>query len=163
VSATQGDWTPAFPGQRPPLCGPPGNELALQHGVYSERRLAPVMARLVAERLDDPATAYLRQPAYRAALESWARAEARVALLDTWLQRHVEETDGCVGCEACEPKADQLLKFEKNATTQRGRLGLDPLSRARLGRHVAAARVDMARLLSGEDERDGDDGGDDDG
>lgn len=161
---TASEWVPAFPGQRPPLNGPPGNTLALQHGVYSERRLAPLVEQLVAERLADDATPYLRQPAYRAALAAWARQEARVLLLDQWLQRHLEEADGCVGCKACEPKADQLLRFEKSAATQRGRLGLDPLSRARLGRHIAAAQVDMARLLSAPgNDRDEADGDDDDG
>lgn len=146
-------WVPAFRGQRPPLNGPPGNELALQHGVYSERRLAPIVAALVEERLADDATPYLRQPAYRAALTAWARQEARVLLLDAWLQRHLDETDGCVGCKACEPKADQLLRFEKSAATQRGRLGLDPLSRARLGRDVASASFDLARWMAEEQKR----------
>lgn len=157
------EWVPDFPGQRPPFA--PGHELSMKHGAYSERRLAPVVADLVEQRLADPSTAYLRQSAYRTGLEAWARAEGRVLLLDAWLQRHIEETDGCVGCDACEPKAAQLLKFEKNAATQRGRLGLDPLSRARLGRDVAAAHVDMARLLSapGEDEEVCDDVVDHDG
>jgi hypothetical protein len=155
-----GDFVPAFVGQRPPFA--PGNELSLRHGVYSPRRVEPLVAQLVEQRLADDATAFLRQPAYRPALFSWARHEARVLLLDEWLQRHVEATDGCVGCKECEPKAEQLLKFEKSAAMQRGRLGLDPLSRARLGRHVVAAQVDMARLLSRpQGDEDGNDGADD--
>jgi hypothetical protein len=36
-------------------------------------------------------------------------------------------------------------------------LGLDPLSRARLGRDVAASSVDIAMLMARLDERDGED------
>jgi len=33
IDRETGDWTPAFPGQRPPA--EPGNELAVKHGAYS--------------------------------------------------------------------------------------------------------------------------------
>jgi hypothetical protein len=42
--------------------------------------------------------------------------------------------------------ADLLLRCERQAADLRSRLGLDPLARARLGRVVAQAKVDLARL-----------------
>lgn len=41
-----------------------------------------------------------------------------------------------------------LHRAEARATTGRTRLGLDPLSAARLGRDRIAAQVDVARLMS---------------
>lgn len=140
------EWTPEFPGQRPPF--QPGNEVAARHGAYSPKRVDPIAEALVDARTTDPQTAYLQQPAYRPALYGWARAEARVLLLDEWMQRHLADTDGCLQCKACSSVADQLLRFETAASNHRSRLGLDPLSRARLGRDVAAASVDLASLLS---------------
>jgi hypothetical protein len=42
-----------------------------------------------------------------------------------------------------------LHRAEARASTGRARLGLDPLSAARLGRDRAAGSVDMARLMAG--------------
>jgi hypothetical protein len=43
---------------------------------------------------------------------------------------------------------DQLHKHETRAMTLRARLGLDPLSRARLGRDLTAARFDLAKAIA---------------
>jgi hypothetical protein len=53
-----------------------------------------------------------------------------------------------------------LHRAESRAATLRARLGLDPLSRARLGKDIAAAEVDVARLMAGLPGRpvDGDEG-----
>lgn len=157
MTGAQPGWTPEFPGQRPPF--QVNNQLSVKHGAYSPSRVDPLADALVSERLADQQTAYLQQPAYRPALYGWARAEARVILLDEWMQRHLADTGGCVRCKACSAVADQLLRFEASAANHRARLGLDPLSRARLGRDVAAASVDLASLLSdarAAQERDGD-------
>lgn len=146
MTAEQPEWSPAFPGQRPPF--QPGHELSMRHGAYSPKRVDPIAEALVDSRLTDPATTYLQQSAYRPALYGWARAEARVLLLDEWMQRHLADTDGCVSCKQCRSVGDQLLRFETAAANHRARLGLDPLSRARLSRDVVAASVDMASLLS---------------
>jgi hypothetical protein len=59
---------------------------------------------------------------------------------------------------------EQLHKHEVRAMQLRARLGLDPLSRARLGKDVASQKLDLARLWAEEDRavRDGavDGGGD---
>ncbi|MFI7130192.1 hypothetical protein ACIBQ1_31180 [Nonomuraea sp. NPDC050153] len=100
--------------------------------------------------LADDALSFLRQHAYRSALWAWGRAEARVQLLTEHLADH--EASGCRSCPECARWDEQLRKWEGAAATHRGRLGLDPLSRARLGRDVAAASVDVARLMAGLDD-----------
>ncbi|MBB5075833.1 hypothetical protein [Nonomuraea endophytica] len=145
-------WTPRFPGQRPPF--QPGHELSVRHGVYSLRKVDPVARELVAEVLADPECAYLGKPRWRGALEAWARAEAQVRLLMAYQEGLAEVSGDGVGDLADERvrAAYALLhRAENRAARERSRLGLDPLSAARLGRDVAAAGVDMAKLLSGLD------------
>jgi hypothetical protein len=52
---------------------------------------------------------------------------------------------------------DWLHRFETQAANLRGRLGLDPLSRARLGKDIAATEVDIAKLMAGMADEEGDD------
>lgn len=145
------DWSPEFPGQRPPFDGPVGNALALQHGAYSERRLAPLMKEIRAAVLTDPETAYLQAPRYQPALDGWLRAEAQVRLLTAYLELAGEESgDGVGDLDADRVKAAYLLHHRAEARALSGRraLGLDPLAAARLGRDKAAAGVDTARLMA---------------
>lgn len=147
------EWSPAFPGQRPPRNGPPGNELALKHGAYSPRKVDPLATEMVALVDGDESISWL-SAADRPALWAWARAEAQVQLLSEYLERAGQASEDGVGdLDDDRVRAAYLLlhRAEARALSGRARLGLDPLSRARLGRDVAAARVDMARLLSGMD------------
>lgn len=138
--------TPAR-GSWPPF--QPGHELSTRHGAYSPRRVDPLAAELVDLVLADPTCAYLQAARWRAGLWAWARAEARVQLLTEWLADHGEgvDSDGSIA-----PALTALRMWEVRASNARSRLGLDPLSAARLGRDVTAAQVDMARLLSGLDD-----------
>lgn len=148
------DWVPAFEGQRPPFT--PGHTKSLQHGTWSERTLAPVVGSILEYTLADEGTAYLREPRYRAALEGWARAEAKVLLLERYLARRAEEAGeeaGDLGDKRVETAYRELHKAEKRAESGRSALGLTPMSRVRLGRDVAATQVDLASLLSDERER----------
>ncbi|MGH3679892.1 MAG: hypothetical protein ACRDT2_06500 [Natronosporangium sp.] len=127
-----------------------GNTVAQRHGAYSPRRVEPRAAELVDQVLADPGTAYLQASRWRAAVWAWARAETRVELLTEYLADHV----GGAGLDAegdISPALRALGKWESIALHHRSRLGLDPLSAARLGRDTAAGAVDMARLLSGLD------------
>jgi hypothetical protein len=131
-------WVPAFPGQRPPT--QPGNELAVRHGAYSPRKVDPLAAQLVALVLDDDAVSYLRAPRYAAGLWGWARAEARVQLVDEYVADR-----GLAASLAHKPGTRSLLelldKFERTAAGHRARLGLDPLSAARLARDLVSTAV----------------------
>jgi hypothetical protein len=138
-----------------------GHEVSMKHGAYSERRLSAAVEGLVQGLLElaaqpDGSIAYLRDPSYLPSVRAWARVEAQIGLVSKWL---AEKTDGGLLDNAGEirPAANLLVKLERQAETLRARLGLDPLSRARLGRDVAASSVDMAMLMARLDERDGED------
>ena len=150
-AAVAAGWVTEFEGQRPPYM--PGNKVSvgnlakMKHGARSPRRVDPVAADLVAVLLADDAVQYLRAPRFAAAVQAWAQAEAKCALIAEWV-------DGMAVERAAESKQGQtsplelLRKWEATAQTHRGRLGLDPLSAARLGKDVASARVDIAQLLT---------------
>lgn len=165
------DQRPTRASTRPPF--EPGNEVSLRHGVYSPRTVAPLATEMVERVLSDDDVAFLRAAAYRPSLWAWARAEATVQLL----VEHIEQIGG-LGEALSERGAEEseethagghsrrvsssvrtasalaaLDRAERHAATCRSRLGLDPLSRARLGKDVASARVDMATWLSAERER----------
>lgn len=128
----------------------PGHELSMKHGAYSPRRYEPLAAELVEQVLaqasvDGAPTAYLAEPSYRPAVWAWARCEAKVQLITEWLADRGGDMD-----EEGEVRSAALLleKVERRGESLRARLGLDPLSRARLGRDVAAGSVDVARLMA---------------
>jgi hypothetical protein len=117
-----------------------GNTQPEKHGAYMSRRVDPVAKDLVERVLDQ--VAYLTDPSYEGAVWAWGRAEARVLVLSSWLDEHGPlDEDGVP-----RPALAALLQFERLASNHRTRLGLDPLSRAQLGRDVAAQNLDLARF-----------------
>lgn len=130
-------WTPEFPGQRPPFA--PGNTLAVTHGIWSAARVDPIAHQYIDEIKDDPSLTYLAQPRFQAGLWQWATAQAKVQLLTAWV-------DGMTMQQATYSDRGQtsplelLRKWIATAQTQAARLGLDPLSAARLGKDIAGAR-----------------------
>lgn len=122
----------------------PGNTLALKHGAHSARVYEPIARELVAAVLDErPDLA-----PYRHAVEAWADAEARAALL----REHIAKPEVGMLDGDGEPR-DGLLKwltrFEKLAAGHRARLGLDPRSHAELLRQRVEAQrsaVDLDAL-----------------
>lgn len=147
-------WVPAFPGQRPPflpgntLGAQPGNELNLRHGAYSPRRVHPLATELAEHAR--ATTPNLSAPQWSAAVWAWARAEAQAQLLSEYLGDEV----GDLADEKVRAAYLLLHRAEARADRGRARLGLDPLSAARLGRDTAAASVDVARLMQELEERD---------
>lgn len=145
----------------------PGNEVATRHGANSERHVVPLAERIAKELLTAATTPeYLREPSYAAVVRAWSRAEAVVELLWRWLGEHDlddaltdltttdEDTELSKGSASkhttsrhVESVLVQLHRHEVRAMNLRSRLGLDPLSRARLGKDVAAQRIDLARLF----------------
>lgn len=145
-----------------------GNRVGEVHGAHSAPRVAALAAEIEQGARADPAwPAYLDDAGYASAVTSWARAEAIVSLLWEWLAERdptealtstldsttVTDGDGA-GSSTSRTRTkrvasalDQLARWEAAASRQRQRLGLDPLSRARLGRDVAQT-VDLASHLS---------------
>lgn len=155
MSAEQ--WVPAFEGQRLPF--QPGHTLSLQHGAYSPRKVDPLARDLVDQVLAEPDARHLSAVVYRPALWAWARAEAQVQLLTEYLAKAGEASgDGVGDLDSERIRAGYLLlhRAEARAMSGRARLGLDPLSRARLGKDVAAGQLDTARLMAELEKRDHD-------
>ncbi len=140
-----------YPGDtRPPF--EEGNVAALHHGAYSPRKVDPLAAEILAQTRQH-VTGW--RATDEASVWAWARTEARIQLLTEWLADRGGDLDDA---GAVRPAADLLTKLEARAESMRGRLGLEPLSRARLGRDVAAQSVDLARLWAAESAQNGRDG-----
>jgi len=126
----------------------PGNTIAKKHGAFSARVVDPVARELVEVVLAQ--VPYLADLSYEPAVWAWARAEARVLVLSAWLDENGTLDESGVP----RPALKALKDFERLASTARSRLGLDPLSRAQLGRDVAQQQVDLARIYASLDEKD---------
>jgi hypothetical protein len=125
-------------GRRPPF--PPGHELSIRHGAFSERKIAPLAADLIQVAIET--VPYLGEESYLPAVQAWARAEARVELLVEYVGRvGLLDDDGGV-----RPATELLRRLEDQTASLRARLGLDPLSRSRLGRDAASRAVDLAAI-----------------
>lgn len=112
----------------------PGNEVAVKHGAYSLKAVAPLAQAILTE-VTAGAPSWL-ESVDASALTAWAEAEARCDVLRVWTNEHglLDEKGRATGA------ADLLLRCERTAMALRGRLGFDPLSRAALGRDTAIAR-----------------------
>jgi hypothetical protein len=114
--------TPARGYSWPPFA--PGNAAAVRHGIWSSRRVDPVVedlvAGLVAERPD--------LEVFPEAVQAWGRAEARCLLLADWLTEHrIVTTEGLP-----QGVLRYVAQFERLAIELRARLGLDPRAEAEL-------------------------------
>lgn len=132
------DWVPEFPGQRPPFAE--GNTLAVKYGAGSPRIVNPIAQELITEVLSTPATAYLAEPRYAPALLAWATAEAKTQLISDWVDR-MDLTAAASSERGQTSPLELLRKWSTTAMNHRQRLGLDPLSAARLGKDVAVGQA----------------------
>lgn len=170
MSADEGAVVPAEPGgkvlwrddpDRQPrgYSWPPfeiGNEVALQHGARSPRRVDPLARQFVDSALEmarevGSTTAFLLEPSFGAELWAWGRAEAQVQLFTEYLLGLAELAGNDVGdldADRVKTAYMQLHRAETRAASARSNLGLTPLARARLGRDVAAGSVDIAKLMA---------------
>ena len=171
-------WAPEWEGQRPPW--QPGNEyratqdnsLAVQHGAYSQKRVAPLASEILCTACNNPAwPGYLQDESYGPAVRAWAHSEAVCELLrrhladqsldDALVDRHEEEsterhskgtsTRRTTG-RRTRSALDLLSRWETTAAGHRQRLGLDPLSRARFGKDITSAQLDVVQLLTAQRE-----------
>lgn len=138
------DWQPEFEGQRPPFT--PGNDLAVKHGAFSDRRVDPVANRYRDEVLSDPTTTYLTAPRFANQLWQWCVASARVELLTIWVDSMPVDQQTYSGKGQVSP-LELLRKWMSTLQTLSARLGLDPLSSARLGKDIATSRQASAATM----------------
>ncbi len=125
-----------------------GNWLALRHGAYSPRKVDPLAEELVTLAIET--VGYLDDPSYSFSLWAWARAEARVQLLTEYLAKLADE-DVSPTDEVAMRADDSRLKWERRASDERDRLGLNPTARARLEQALSSATrnvVDIGAALS---------------
>jgi hypothetical protein len=133
-----------------------GSALALKHGAMSPRLRDPLAKQLVGQLMaeaNEPGSkvSYLAEPSYRAAVGRWADAEAVVQLLQNYIvEQGALKEDGDT-----RPALDALRNWSTLAANLRARLGLDPLSRARLGKDITGSALDLARLWAAESAQEG--------
>jgi hypothetical protein len=141
------DWQPNPNGRHEDF--QPGNSLALVHGAGSPARVNELATRLAAALLGaEGIPPYLADPSYGPAIISWARAEAKAKLVADYLEGMPVEDQMMPPKAGTTAPIEVLRKLESAALTHRARLGLDPLSRARLGRDVMSAKFDMAAIMA---------------
>lgn len=129
-------------GTRPPFA--PGNQVRLTHGAKAPKVYEPIAAdlatQLVAARPD--------LAPYGAEVNAWARAEARVMLLD----RHAAEVGLLDAGGVPHPFTTKLmLPLEREAARARAALGLTPLTDAAIAKERAATAhlaVDIEAILA---------------
>jgi hypothetical protein len=103
-----------------------GNAAAERHGAHSEHRWRPLADALMSEAVAE--APWLGRPTFRMAVQAWAITEAKIALVDQWLDEHGLLTDDG------DPRPANALadRLHARAITLRGQLGLDPVSFAKL-------------------------------
>jgi hypothetical protein len=133
------NWTPAFPGQRPPRRAgdpasfKPGNELAKRHGAYSSALDRHPRVLELAEQAR--ATAPWLTPADESALRLWAMAVVRLELLAHVLLPPLEEDPAAIEewarkVEASPTTSRDARGWHANAMRLGDQLGLTPAGRA---------------------------------
>ena len=143
-------WEPAFDRQRPPFQpgneyrAQPGNKLALTHGADSAELVAQDAQVIVERVLADPALNYLHAPTFMPVLARYARLRARADRFARALDEHT--ATGCMHCEKCESWDERWQKAETTAGRAAEKLGLDPLSRARLMSLMAQTQAQSQQL-----------------
>ncbi|MGN6325722.1 hypothetical protein [Pseudolysinimonas sp.] len=138
------DWTPAFPGQRPPFrpgnkwrVGA-GNQLARTHGAYSFRTVQPRAERIVRDLLAIPELGYLAAPMFHETLWKYARAQARADLAAEWAGK-MPGYEAFVSPPGGRPAAEVHLGMEVTAQNLADKLGLSPVWAEFFADDIAAA------------------------
>ena len=130
---------------RPPF--EPGNTAAVTHGAWSAAIVEPLALELLEEVRP---TVTWWTPADEPTVQAWARVEVRIRRITEWLSEHGGEITAegdVVGA------ANMLSRLEKNAESLRSKLGLDPLSRSKLGKNVAQGQHSAAQAMAAQANR----------
>lgn len=124
----------------------PGHvSLTQTHGAMTERIRAPLERAIVEELLElaaapDSPVGYLAEPAYRGALRIYARAQVQAQLMADYLEEHGQfDEEGRL-----RQAVDARRRLDEQALNAGSRLGLDPVSRAKLLSLLGEARRDAA-------------------
>lgn len=132
--APSGSW-PAFA---------PGNKAAVVHGTHTPLLTDPIADSFIAEMMA-VAPGYMDDASFRYAIRGWAMAETRSLLYDTWMDGlEDEEKYRATGAQA--PAIARSQELAEAAARARTRIGLDPVSRVKIGKALTSQGVDLAKL-----------------
>ncbi|MGR6523615.1 hypothetical protein ACU5JM_18430 [Rhodococcus erythropolis] len=119
------------------------NFAAKKHGAYSSRVITPLTAEIAnavcAARPD------LQKPEMQPAVLAYARTEAQLEVLTAFV-----DANGSIDEDTGEPTSAEKyrLRIDTQAYKHRERLGLDPLSKAKLGKDIASTQIDLSIILA---------------
>ncbi|WP_025157543.1 hypothetical protein [Leifsonia aquatica] len=132
--------------QRPPF--EPGNKLAQTHGAFTPSVIEPLAAELRETILTDPDSAYLQSPRFAKRLLSYCQTEARVMRIESWVGGMTDEEAARSDKGQTSP-LELLRKWKTTAANEANKLGLDPVSWARIRKDYAVTRHhDAATFLT---------------
>lgn len=119
------------------------NFVAKKHGAYSPRTITPLAAEIanaVCEARPD-----LQKPEMQPAVLAYARTEAQLEVLTAYVDLH-----GAIDEKTGEPSGAEKyrLRIDTQAANHRSRLGLDPLSAAKLGKDIASTKLDITTMFT---------------
>ncbi len=166
-----GEWVPAFPGQRPPFRK--GHTTRMTHGAFVGRYTGPVAQEILTRILAYPQCGYLAEPRYELTILDLADTEAQMMLIRAWRDRQSSEdaaTDVLYTSEESEgggprpavvkgvvrhtDSAQNVLgRLQAHAARLRRDCGLTPKAAASMGRDIAGASKDLAAIWAEVDDR----------
>jgi len=123
------------------------------HGAKSGVTVAERAAKLLTSALEDGTMPdHLRSPAFRSAVQAWAEAEAVASLLFDWLNGKDVEESVRPPLAATKAPVDLWRSAHSHAANLRSKLGIDPVSFARIRADLGLnhkANEDALEKLSG--------------
>jgi hypothetical protein len=126
-----------------------GNELSVVHGAATEKVYTPIAEVITTDLLTDVTCPdYLKAPVMRYAIRGWAVAEAKCLLVEEWLESLSTEEQFVARKQGQSAPMEIWVKLEKHAANMRARLGLDPVSKVRIGKALTSTGLDLAQLAA---------------
>jgi hypothetical protein len=144
------DWTPAFPGQRPPFApgnewrAEPGNERAVTHGAFSVRRVEPLAKQIAHDLRATDGLEYLTAPMFTARLMAYARAQAKAELVQQWLDAMTPD-EQFAATRGKDSPAELLRQLGGRAARLGDLIGLSPVGLVEIADDIRKARTTLAR------------------
>ena len=133
-----GTWEPEFPGQREPF--QPGHTKSVVHGARSERTIRPLAELLMQSILEDAEQPdHLRSPMFRFTLSECCRAQAVAEILFDYIDSLGVEDMVRPRLSGTKSPVDQWKAAAAHAANLRSKLGLDPVSYARIAKDLGIA------------------------
>ncbi|NKR96213.1 hypothetical protein GS473_04495 [Rhodococcus hoagii] len=120
----------------------PGHFKSKKHGAYSDRVITPLAAEIANAVCE--ARADLQAPEMQPAVLAYARSEAQLEVVTAY----VDQCGAFTEAGELTSAEKYRLRLDTQTANHRSRLGLDPLSKAKLGKDIAATQVDLSIILA---------------